>query len=155
METSSVLTQVEQNAIKSELSDIGSSFRVGGYSLSEVRQHELRHHATPYEVLFKTILLNLRRQIPSLKFSSQFIVPTLVDQTILFFLVDFMISAPVQLAVEIDGSSHTGRESYDAWRTSIIENKGIRVVRFTNDEVSRNHGAIEYTLLQLLTNGGS
>ena len=37
--------------------------------------------------------------------------------------------------VEIDGSSHDGRQEYDALRTKMFDEAGIRVVRFQNEEV--------------------
>ena len=50
------------------------------------------------------------------------------------FVVDFYC-AQVKLAIEIDGVSHKGCEQRDRDRTLYLESLGIRVVRFTNDEV--------------------
>jgi very-short-patch-repair endonuclease len=53
------------------------------------------------------------------------------------FVVDFYCP-DLKLAVEIDGSSHDGRESYDAWRQRLIEEESISFVRITTDELVVN-----------------
>lgn len=50
------------------------------------------------------------------------------------FIADYYCHA-ARLVVEIDGSSHDGREEYDAERDATLSAKGLRVVRFTNDDV--------------------
>jgi len=50
------------------------------------------------------------------------------------YVVDFC--APRRkLIIELDGSHHLEQEEYDAERTSYLESKGYRVVRFWNDDV--------------------
>lgn len=52
------------------------------------------------------------------------------------FIVDFYC-AKSKLVIEVDGDSHytnDGRE-YDIERTQILEGYGLRVIRFSNDEV--------------------
>lgn len=53
------------------------------------------------------------------------------------YIVDFYIPA-AKLVIEVDGSSHRGREGYDSRRTQHLGQKGCRVVRFTNDTVMGN-----------------
>ena len=55
------------------------------------------------------------------------------------FVVDFYCPRK-KLAVEIDGGSHTGGEAveYDKERQEFIESLGIRLIRFTNEEVYKN-----------------
>lgn len=49
-------------------------------------------------------------------------------------MVDFC--APRQkLVIEVDGSQHFDQEEYDNERTSFLESKGFRVIRFWNHEV--------------------
>ena len=52
------------------------------------------------------------------------------------FIVDFYC-ADLKLVIEIDGDSHFTEqgESYDEERTKILEDYGLRVIRFTNYEV--------------------
>lgn len=52
------------------------------------------------------------------------------------FIVDFYC-AKLKLVIEVDGDSHytnDGRE-YDIERTQILEGYGLKVIRFSNDEV--------------------
>ena len=48
------------------------------------------------------------------------------------------------LAVELDGSQHMEPEAlkYDADRTRFLEEKGIRVLRFSNLDIHRNFAAV-------------
>ena len=57
------------------------------------------------------------------------------------YCVDFYIPH-ARLAVEIDGPSHDGRESYDAQRTFELRLRGVRVIRFSNDEVVADPQAV-------------
>uniref|UniRef100_A0A832M428 DUF559 domain-containing protein n=1 Tax=Oscillatoriales cyanobacterium SpSt-402 TaxID=2282168 RepID=A0A832M428_9CYAN len=51
-------------------------------------------------------------------------------------IVDFYCGA-LKLVIEIDGDSHFTDEgqAYDRERTKILEGYGLKVLRFTNDEV--------------------
>lgn len=51
------------------------------------------------------------------------------------FTVDFYCHV-AKLAVELDGMQHEWFSDYDADRTEILERLGLRIVRFTNAEVS-------------------
>jgi very-short-patch-repair endonuclease len=42
---------------------------------------------------------------------------------------------PAKLVVELDGKQHEWFANYDAGRSAIIENFGVRVLRFTNAEI--------------------
>ncbi len=52
------------------------------------------------------------------------------------FIVDFYCPK-LKLVIEVDGQSHFTREGMasDTERTSVLEGYGLRVVRFTNDQV--------------------
>jgi very-short-patch-repair endonuclease len=50
------------------------------------------------------------------------------------FIIDFYCFE-AKLAIEIDGSSHGGREEYDAMRQLMLENEGISFIRITGDEL--------------------
>ena len=50
------------------------------------------------------------------------------------FIVDFYC-ASARLAVEVDGPIHELRQAYDAARDRILEQHGIRVLRFSNRTV--------------------
>jgi very-short-patch-repair endonuclease len=50
------------------------------------------------------------------------------------YIVDFLCFDPM-LVIEIDGSQHTGLIAYDAERSSFLERRGFKVIRFWNHEV--------------------
>ncbi|HAP69522.1 MAG TPA: hypothetical protein DCR04_07315, partial [Flavobacteriales bacterium] len=43
-----------------------------------------------------------------------------------------------KLVIELDGKIHDSQKEYDEGRTAIIEELGIRVIRFTNNELSKD-----------------
>ena len=51
------------------------------------------------------------------------------------FLIADLYCHEARLVIELDGPIHVRQKDYDATRTLIIEQMGIKVVRFTNDEV--------------------
>jgi len=55
------------------------------------------------------------------------------------FIADFYCST-ARLCIEIDGDTHgePDQAAYDAARTEWLEAHGLRVIRFTNDEVQGN-----------------
>lgn len=59
------------------------------------------------------------------------------------FIVDFYCPK-LKLVIEVDGEGHFTRDgmAYDAERTKVLEGYGLRVVRFTNDQVLREFEAV-------------
>jgi very-short-patch-repair endonuclease len=49
-------------------------------------------------------------------------------------IVDFYCHQ-ADLVIEVDGLSHLGQETYDAEREEVLAGWGIKVIRFTNDQV--------------------
>ena len=64
------------------------------------------------------------------------------------YITDFY-SAELGLVVEVDGDSHFEDEhiAYDRKRTAFLESRGLRVLRFTNEEISREFDAVKTRLL--------
>ena len=52
------------------------------------------------------------------------------------YILDFYC-AERRLCIELDGNSHDYKYEYDERRTEYLEAQGIRVMRFTNDQVTR------------------
>ncbi len=84
----------------------------------------LRKHMTPAEdILWRRLRgshfhgAKFRRQVP-------------FDR----YVADFYCHA-AKLVVELDGKQHDWVVDYDDGRTEVIENLGVRVLRFTNAEV--------------------
>jgi len=50
-----------------------------------------------------------------------------------FFIVDFYC-AEEKLVLEIDGEIHELQKEYDLWRTSVLSELGLRVLRIKNEE---------------------
>ncbi|MCX5748821.1 MAG: endonuclease domain-containing protein [Candidatus Saganbacteria bacterium] len=85
---------------------------------------DLRKSSTRAEILLWKYLSN--RGLCGLKFRRQ--VP--LDG----FILDFFCPE-IRLGIEIDGNIHHNLKEYDLARQNIIENKGINILRFNNDEV--------------------
>jgi very-short-patch-repair endonuclease len=54
-----------------------------------------------------------------------------------FFIADFYCH-PARLVVEIDGGIHKKKKDYDEGRTTEMEKYGIKVIRFSNDQIITN-----------------
>ena len=57
------------------------------------------------------------------------------------YIVDFYCPA-ARLVVEIDGMSHDDRARYDYERSRYLEGRGLRVLRYTNDQALADLDAI-------------
>ena len=100
---------------------------------------KLRRDATPPERAMWTLLLGHR--LSGWKFTRQVNVGP--------YFLDFAARRE-RLAIELDGDTHAGRETYDAERTSHLESKGWRVLRFTNRQVQTNPEGVAIMILQAL-----
>ncbi len=95
------------------------------------RARDLRQEQTPAEA---RLWRHLRgKQLAGLKFRRQ--------QPIGPFVVDFCC-ARHKLVIELDGHSHAGQENYDQARTEWLEERGYRVIRFTNGQVEQQLSAV-------------
>ncbi len=58
------------------------------------------------------------------------------QHSINYYVVDFYCPA-LKIAIEVDGGYHNNKEQidYDKYRQEIIEDLGIKFIRFTNEEV--------------------
>ena len=95
------------------------------------RAQALRHDPTPAE---KKLWYELLRDLPH-KFTRQ--------KPLGRYVADFYCSR-LRLVIELDGDSHyTDRaQCYDEMRTILLEQQGLRVIRFTNTEVLQNFEAV-------------
>jgi len=102
----------------------------GGVRGSEVyRARELRQEATEAENILWEALR--KRQLNNLKFRRQ--------HPIMSYVIDFYC-AQAALIVELDGSIHNDidQKAYDKARQEDLEEKGYRVIRFTNTQVEKD-----------------
>jgi very-short-patch-repair endonuclease len=93
------------------------------------RSRELRATMTPAEREFWDMVRN--RRMCGLKFRRQQIIDG--------FIVDFYCDS-LGLCVEIDGGVHDSgeRKDYDRNRDNALRLRGLKILRFTNDEVLKN-----------------
>ncbi len=97
----------------------------GNYShLLIEKAKEMRKQPTHAE---KVLWMELKsKSLEDYKFRQQH----LIDD----FIVDFVCLSK-KLVIEVDGGIHDLQKEYDAQRTEILNKKGFKVIRFSNDEV--------------------
>ncbi len=110
-------------------------------NLSEQKEKRiaLRKNMTSAEVVLWKILRG--RNIGGYKFRRQ--------QGIGPYILDFYCSE-VKLCIEIDGSSHDNKFEYDEQRDKYLNSMGIRVVRFSNEQVWINIDSVVNDILHLV-----
>ena len=54
------------------------------------------------------------------------------------------------LVVEVDGETHGENRAYDDARTRFLEERGYRVIRFTNSDVTQNLDGVLLTIAETL-----
>ena len=64
------------------------------------------------------------------------------QRPIYYFIVDFFC-AEVDLIIEVDGSSHYAKSSYDRYRQDQLESLGYTVIRFQEGEVLHRYPEVE------------
>ncbi len=101
------------------------------------RSRDLRRNTTVPEQKLWAILRS--RQLAGLKFRRQAVIGS--------FIVDFYCEA-AKLVVEVDGDSHVGRREADEQRAAYLTQRGLRVVRVTNDDVLRDIDAVAMAVVQ-------
>ncbi len=69
------------------------------------------------------------KRFSDIKFSRQVVVGR--------YIADFVCRSQ-KLVIELDGDTHAGNVAYDELRSSWLESRGYRVIRFTNSDVSSN-----------------
>jgi cyclase len=104
-------------------------------------RRRLRKNLTEAELLLWTVL---KTQKPGVRFRRQYGVKA--------FVLDFYCPAH-KLAIEVDGGIHqTDRQSaIDIDRQRIIENLGIRFLRFSNEQIKKNLTAVLKIIKENLT----
>lgn len=96
------------------------------------RARKMRNNSTKGEVKFWCEAL--RKKKTGYTFYRQ--------KPLLHYIVDFYC-AKLKLVVEIDGTSHEGREEYDKRRDKQLEGLGLKVVRYDDLMVMRDFEAVE------------
>ena len=87
----------------------------------------LRQEATPEEIKIRKLLRN--RKYFRYKFRRQYVIKG--------FVYDFYCHE-LRLAIELDGKVHENQKEYDDLRQQLIEEKGIRFIRITNEQINKD-----------------
>jgi very-short-patch-repair endonuclease len=67
------------------------------------------------------------------------------------YIVDF-VCLKSKLIIGLDGSQHLDSEGYDSNRTSHLESLGFKVIRFWNNEITKNLNVVLRAIYEHLTN---
>ncbi|CAN5467505.1 endonuclease domain-containing protein [soil metagenome] len=103
------------------------------------RAREMRANPTPAE---QRLWYHLRaKRFEATKFRCQTVIGR--------YIVDFT-SRSAMLAIELDGDTHAGRESYDANRTRFLEAQRFNVLRFQNADVMSNIEGVLHVIAEAL-----
>ena len=114
----------------------------GAKPITFIRARNLRESMTNAEMMLWERLRNT--QLPGFRFKAQHPVDC--------FIADFYCHK-AKLVIEVDGKIHIKRTEYDKDRTEYFNSLGIRVLRFTNEEIERDiDQIIEKILTMLKTN---
>ncbi len=103
-----------------------------------LRARELRKNQTPAEQKLWAWLC--KRQADGFKFRRQHPIGA--------YILDFYCPR-ARLAVEVDGAIHANQVAYDAERSAYLEARGLKVIRFTNDDVVHNLGAVFERIIEV------
>jgi len=106
----------------------------------DVRQvvRDLRKKSTEAEQVFWNHVKN--RQLEGKKILRQYPVFYEMNGTKRLFVIDFYC-AEYKLGIELDGSVHDEHKDRDKIRTLIINQQGIKIIRFSNKAILENTSA--------------
>lgn len=113
----------------------------GAKAATQEYARELRLRTTEAEQKLWSLLRN--RQLKGKKFRRQ--------HAIAHYVVDFYCHE-CKLVIELDGNFHTDIEAkeYDKARTALLNELGITVLRFWNEDVMKNHETVLKKILEHL-----
>ena len=117
-------------------------------SLAKQAARDLRKRSTKTENIFWNLIRN--RNFMNLKFRRQHPIEFEYDSQKRFFIADFFCFGK-KLVIEIDGGIHESQKDYDELRTLIINELGIKVVRFSNNEVLNDIEKVKENLTLILS----
>jgi very-short-patch-repair endonuclease len=104
------------------------------------RARSLRNAQTPAEAKLWSTLRG--KQLHGFKFARQVVIGR--------YIVDF-VARSAGLVIEVDGHEHGCQVERDAARTGFLEQRGYRVIRFTNAEVLSNVEGVATAIVHALT----
>ena len=94
---------------------------------------QLRRNQTPYE---KLLWRNIRRrQLKGRKFLRQHVIIYESNKKEHFFFIPDFYCAEEKIIIELDGKIHDYQKERDKHRDLILEEKGLKILRFKNEEL--------------------
>jgi type I restriction enzyme M protein len=119
-----------------------NSLHLGTRAATHEHAKQLRHTQTEAEQKLWTLLRN--RQLKEKKFRRQ--------HPIADYVLDFYCHE-CKLAIELDGEHHNREEGkeHDAARTKFLNESGIKVLRFWNEEVMNDMDKVIERISEMLT----
>ena len=113
------------------------------FEAAKVVCRELRKNSTKAERIFWEVICN--KKFYRKKFYRQYPIFHDITGKETFFVADFFCFDE-KLIIELDGKYHRYRLQEDKERTKILDRLGLRVIRFSNEEITNN---LEEVLLKL------
>ena len=113
------------------------------FEAAKVVCRELRKNSTKAERIFWEVIRN--KKFYRKKFYRQYPIFHDITGKETFFVADFFCFDE-KLIIELDGKYHRYRLQEDKERTKILDRLGLRVIRFSNEEITNN---LEEVLLKL------
>ncbi len=98
----------------------------------------MRKNATPQEVI---LWARLKNEQLGYKFRRQ--------HSFGKYIADFYCREK-DLIIEVDGSQHLEQKEYDDKRSEFLENQGIKVLRFWDNEINNNIDGVVEKILKIL-----
>lgn len=119
---------------------------------AKVYQQKNRKRMTNAEWACDQILKEIKREHPNMDYEHQYIFQK-GGRDAPFFLLDFYIKSPYNLAIEIDGGYHDAenQRGFDHWRQEKIEACGIRVLRYRNQDICFDADRIKHELMGIIS----
>ena len=105
--------------------------------LTEVARENRKKQTLAEKKLWKEVLRE--KQLAQYKFIRQ--------KPLLNFIADFYCPE-LCLVIEVDGDSHNRKQEYDQLRTEALEQYGVRVIRYTNDQVLKDIPGVYLSLVK-------
>ena len=116
-------------------------------SIAVQTARKLRKQSTRAEKIFWENVRN--RKVENIKFNRQFPIYFEYEGQKRFFIADFYCHEN-KLIIEIDGGIHEQQKDYDELRTAIINELGMKVIRFKNEKVMNNLDKVIEELMRIL-----
>jgi len=103
------------------------------------RARHLRKNQTDVE---KLLWKHLRNKQLNYKFRRQFPIEP--------YIADFAC-LELKLIIELDGGQHSNQIDYDSQRSLFLQQRGFKVIRFWNNDVSRNLSSVLEAIRLVIT----